>query len=81
MASPALTGYSWLERHVPYSTDAKVLNYASMGLRYAASGGLLVFARDEESWYQFREETWMHYLDFAPLSKQMLFDLLGASPP
>ncbi len=66
-----------LEREVSYPVDVKVLNYSTLGFRYAASGGALVFARDADLWYQFREETWMHYLDFAPRSKQMLFDLLG----
>jgi hypothetical protein len=67
---------AWLECYLPYSIDVKVLNYTSLGFRYAASGGSLIFARDVDLWYQFRERTWIEYLDFAPLSKQMLFDLL-----
>jgi predicted nucleotidyltransferase len=70
---------TWLERRISYSIDVKVLNYTSIGFRYAASGGTLVFARDADLWYQFRERTWIEYLDFAPLSKQMLFDLLNPS--
>lgn len=69
---------SWLERHVPHPVDVKVLNYAPLGFRYAASGGLLLFAQDEVAWYDFRERTWEEYLDFAPLARQMLFDLLDA---
>jgi hypothetical protein len=71
---------AWLERSIPYPVDVRVLNYASLGFRHAASGGLLLFARDDEVWYNFREETWTQYLDFAPLARQMLFDLLGTSP-
>jgi hypothetical protein len=62
------------------TSDVRVLNYSSLGFRHAASGGLLLFARDDEVWYNFREETWIQYLDFAPLARQMLLDLLGASP-
>jgi predicted nucleotidyltransferase len=70
---------TWLERHVRYPIDVKVLNYTSLGFRYAASGGTLIFARDADLWYQFRERTWIQYLDFAPLSRQMLLDLLNPS--
>lgn len=69
----------WLERHVPYPIDVKVLNYTSLGFRYAASGGTLIFAREADLWFQFRERTWVEYLDFAPLSRQMLTDLLNSS--
>ena len=71
---------AWLERSILYPIDVRVLNYSSLGFRHAASGGLLAFARDKEVWYNFREETWIQYLDFAPLARQMLLDLLGASP-
>jgi predicted nucleotidyltransferase len=70
---------AWLERHILYPIDVKVLNHACIGFRYAASGGTLIFARDPDLWYQFRERTWIEYLDFAPLSRQMLFDLLNPS--
>jgi len=69
---------AWLERHIPHPIDLKVLNYAPLGFRYAASGGRLLYARDEVAWYDFRERTWEEYLDFAPLARQMLFDLLDA---
>jgi hypothetical protein len=69
-----------LERSIPYPLDVRVLNYSSLGFRHAANGGLLLFARVGEVWYNFREETWTQYLDFVPLARQMLFDFLGASP-
>jgi predicted nucleotidyltransferase len=71
---------SYLERHVEHPIDVRVLNWASLGFRYAASSGTLLFAKDRVLWYNFREETWNEYLDFAPLSTQMLFDLLEVSP-
>lgn len=67
---------SWLERHIPHPIDVKVLNFAPTGFRFAVSGGVLLFARDREQWYNFRGQTWEEYLDFAPLARQMLFDLL-----
>jgi predicted nucleotidyltransferase len=70
---------SYLERQVEYPIDLRVLNWSSLGFRYAASGGILLFAKDKVLWYNFREETWNQYLDFAPLPTQMFFDLLGAS--
>ena len=67
---------AWLEKDIPHPIDTLVLNYSSMGLRYNASGGLLVWAKDPVLWYNFREQTWLLYLDFAPLAKMMLLDLL-----
>jgi predicted nucleotidyltransferase len=69
---------SWLEHQVQYPIDVKVLNYAPIGFRHAVSGGILLVAKDEVLWYNFREQTWKEYLDFAPLVREMLFDLLDA---
>ena len=71
----------FLERHVHYLIDIIVLNFASIGFQYAASGGKLLTAGDPESWFNFRERTWLTYLDFAPLARQGLLDLFGASKP
>ena len=70
-----------LERHVDYPVDLKVLNFAGIGFQHAASGGTLLTAGDPESWFDFRERTWLTYLDFAPLARQALLDLFGASTP
>ena len=67
---------AWLEKEIPHPVDTLVLNYSSEGIRYNASGGLLVWSRDPVLWYNFREETWLRYLDFAPLAREMLLDLL-----
>ena len=69
---------SWLEREIPHPIDAKVLNCASLGFRYAASGGTLIWATDPVLWYDFREKTWEEYLDFAPLARLILQDLLNS---
>jgi predicted nucleotidyltransferase len=70
---------SLLERHVEYPVDVKVLNFATLGFQYAASGGSLLAASDREKWFAFRERTWQMYLDYAPVARQALLDLLGTS--
>jgi len=71
----------FLERHVNYSVDLKVLNFAGIGFQYAASGGRLLTADDPENWFSFRERTWLTYLDFAPVARQALLDLFSATTP
>ena len=71
----------FLERHVNYLIDLKVLNFAGIGFQYAASGGRLLTADDPENWFSFRERTWLTYLDFAPVARQALLDLFGATTP
>ena len=71
----------FLERHVNYSVDLKVLNFAGIGFQYAASGGRLLTADDPENWFSFRERTWLTYLDFAPVARQALLDLFSATAP
>lgn len=67
---------AWLERAIPHPMDVKVLNRATLGFRYAATGGEPVLLRDPEEWFEFRERTWREYLDFAPHAKTALLDLL-----
>ena len=71
----------FLERHVNYSIDLKVLNFAGIGFQYAASGGRLLTADDPENWFSFRERTWLTYLDFAPVARPALLDLFSATTP
>ena len=59
--------------------DILALNYAPNTLRYSASGGLLLMATDHQQWYTFREETWNEYLDYDPIARQSLHDLLDPS--
>lgn len=73
----------WLEGRLsqPIPVDVKVLNYAPLGFRYAASHGIPLFLRDPEAWYSFQEETWRDYWDFQPLADAMLRDLLSPREP
>lgn len=66
-----------LERSVSCPVDVKVLNYAPLGFQHAATNGELIFSRDAEEWLAFRERTWRDYLDFAPIAKEALRDLLS----
>lgn len=68
---------AWIEQGVPHPIDVKVLNYAPLSFQYAVTKGEPVCLRDEEEWFAFREQTWRDYLDFAPLAKEALLDLLG----
>lgn len=68
-----------LERQVEDPVDVKVLNFATLGFQYAASGGSLLATSDREKWFSFRERTWQMYLDYAPVARQALPDLLGTS--
>jgi len=56
--------------------DVHQLNSASLSLSYYASQGRILFYRDREELYQYREKTWMMYMDFYPFLKQNLQDLL-----
>jgi predicted nucleotidyltransferase len=72
---------AWVERELSHPVDVKVLNYAPLSFQYAATDGEAVFLRDEEEWFAFREQTWREYLDYAPVAKEALLDLLSPGPP
>lgn len=58
--------------------DTKVLNYASIGFRYHATKGILLFSKDEDKRADFLEDTWKRYFDLLPKRKQIIIDLLAA---
>ena len=70
-----------LERSIRLPIDAKVLNYAPLSFQYAVTHGEPILVRDEDAWFAFRERTWRAYLDFAPLAREVLVDLLAPVPP
>lgn len=63
------------ERLIGLPVDIKLLNWAGLGFRYAASGGELLFARHRDEWFDFRERTWQEYFDFLPFLKASLHDV------
>lgn len=60
--------------HAP--VDVHSLNQAGNGFCYHVTRGLLLVSRDDEETYDFMEKTWRNYLDFQPLARQILYDLL-----
>jgi predicted nucleotidyltransferase len=57
--------------------DVHALNQAGGGFCYHVTRGLLLVSRDDELAYDFMEKTWLDYLDFQPLARQILHDLLS----
>jgi hypothetical protein len=52
-----------LELKIHYPVDVKVLNHAPVPLCHSASGGEVIFSRNEELRYEWVEKTWDMYLD------------------
>lgn len=67
-----------LSRLLSIPVDVHPLNNASNSFCYYATQGLLLASHNEEEVYDFMERTWLFYLDFLPLSRQILRDLLEA---
>ncbi|MGH9338107.1 MAG: nucleotidyltransferase domain-containing protein [Acidobacteriota bacterium] len=72
-------GYSLeLEDRLGLPVDVKILNRASLGFQYALSSGELLFSRDSNAFYDFRERVWSRYLDHKYFYEQSLKDLLAS---
>jgi len=56
--------------------DVHALNQASNSFCYHVTRGILLTSQDDEETYNFIENTWQGYLDFQPLARQILNDLL-----
>ncbi len=56
--------------------DIHQLNSATLSFSYYASQGRILFCRDREELYQYREKTWITYMDFYPFLKENLQDLM-----
>lgn len=65
-----------IEREIGLPADVQILNGAPLGFQYAVTSGRLLFARDAELYYLFREQTWLQYLDHKYFYQQSLKDLL-----
>lgn len=60
--------------HIP--VDVHALNLAGNGFCYHATQGRLLVSKDDEETYDFIEKTWLAYMDFQPLARQILRDLV-----
>jgi predicted nucleotidyltransferase len=56
--------------------DIHELNNAPLGFCYYATQGKLLFSRNEEEAYLYRENIWIKYMDFYPFLRENLLDLL-----
>ncbi|HEY8414299.1 MAG TPA: nucleotidyltransferase domain-containing protein [Thermaerobacter sp.] len=65
------------ERAVGVPVDIVDLSTAPLTLRYAATRGVLLFARDDETAATFMERTWLAYSHFQPILRQRLQDRLN----
>ncbi|MFQ6072334.1 MAG: nucleotidyltransferase domain-containing protein [Methanosarcinales archaeon] len=66
-----------IEKKIKYPIDVKVLNYAPLGFRYEILKGELLYCRNDETRFNFIEKTWRDYLDFKPIEKNLLMDLMA----
>ncbi|NSW83211.1 MAG: nucleotidyltransferase domain-containing protein [Syntrophothermus sp.] len=55
--------------------DVHALNLANNDFRYHATQGQVVLSRDDEETFGFIENTWLAFMDFHPLARQILSDL------
>ncbi len=65
-----------LEKVVHLPVDIKIFNYAPLSFRYEVTKGELIFSRDEQKRYTFLEDTWHRYLDFAPVEKEFMKEMI-----
>jgi len=65
-----------IEKQIHFPIDVKVLNHAPLGFKYEVTKGELLFSRDEEIRTDFIEKVWNQYLDFKPIEKEILMDML-----
>lgn len=72
----ALTLSAELTACLPLPADVHALNLANNNFCYHSTQGLLLISRDDEETYDFVEKNWITYMDFQPLARQILSDLL-----
>jgi len=58
--------------------DVNLLNSASLGFCYHASKGRILTCRQLEEAYQFKEDTWIKYMDFYHLLRENTADLFSS---
>lgn len=66
-----------LEKDIGLPADVQILNCAPLGFQHAVTSGRLLFTRDPDAYYSFREQTWLRYLDHKYFYEQSLKDLLA----
>ncbi len=62
---------------VPVPLDIHVVNDAPLALRYNVTRGQPFWVSDPERYADFMEQSWDLYLDFAPVSRRYLEEMVG----
>ena len=62
---------------VPVPVDIHVVNDAPLALRYNVTQGRPFWVSDPERYADFVEQSWDLYLDFAPVSRRYLEEMVG----
>lgn len=65
-----------LEKELHLPVDVKLLNYAPLSFKYEVTKGEVIFSRDEEARFSFLEEIWHRYLDYAPVEREFIREML-----
>ena len=65
-----------IEKQIHFPIDVKVLNHAPLGFKYEVTKGELLFSRDEDIRTDYVEKVWYQYLDFKPVEKEILMDMM-----
>ncbi len=66
-----------IEKIVKLPVDVKVLNSAPLNFKYRAVKGELLISKNEEIRFRFIEKVLMEYLDFKPIEKRMIREILA----
>lgn len=62
---------------IRFPVDVRVLNYAPNSFCYEVTRGEVIFSRNEGLRFGFIERTWNIYLDYKPVIKNILHDLVA----
>lgn len=65
-----------IEKQIHFPIDVKVLNPAPLGFKYEVTKGELLFSRNEDMRTDYIEKVWYQYLDFKPVEKEILMDMM-----
>jgi predicted nucleotidyltransferase len=68
---------SMLEKKIRFPVDVRILNYAPNSFCYEVTRGEVIFSRNEGLRSSFIERTWNIYLDYKPVAKNILHDLVA----
>jgi uncharacterized protein len=68
---------SMLDKEIHPPSDVKILNYAPLKFRYEVTRGEAIFSRDDELKFNFIGETWHRYLDYQPVEREAIREILG----